>query len=296
MKINRKIFGIVAFCIALVAIGLWAYWGVIETFHEGWYFISLRDNLLNMVGQYMSPMLTLIILSVISIYNPKIGGLIFLLTGITVSILVQNLMLIIPFFLLALLFWFSDFKNKWYFIITIIVTPVLIILVFGIEPLIRVSNRYSDNDYTARVIKGNNVELTWAPEGPGFPNDGTSWYQAKRICALLSEDGKVLMATPQNYWRLPTANEVVRSMTLQNKNCGGELDEKTYKPYYTENPDKESPLWKLHSKVIYLWTATEVDTAHAYMIAYDGKLWSRAKKYTANYLGFRAVKKSKKSL
>ena len=39
---------------------LWAFWGIIENFHEGWYYESLPRNLLLMFGQYLSPMLLFI--------------------------------------------------------------------------------------------------------------------------------------------------------------------------------------------------------------------------------------------
>ena len=35
----------------------WAFWGIIENFHEGWYFDSTWSNLAPMFGQYLSFML-----------------------------------------------------------------------------------------------------------------------------------------------------------------------------------------------------------------------------------------------
>ncbi|MCA9924985.1 MAG: hypothetical protein KC421_21570, partial [Anaerolineales bacterium] len=52
---------------------------------------------------------------------------------------------------------------------------------------------------------------------------------------------------------------------------------------YKTKPDKESPLWNIYSQVIYWWTATEEDEAHAYIIAYDGQVWPRLKQFGPAY-------------
>ena len=282
--------GHITMSVSLLAVCFWAYWGIIETFHEGWYSETLYENALNMFGQYLSPMIILILLSVLSIFKNKIGAVVFLLTGILIGVLIQNRVLVLPFLILAIMFWYSDLNQKKVWTVLIVGTPLIITLVLGIPNYIRVDNRFNDNDFTQKLIKGNGVELIWAPEGPGFPENGTSWNNAIVICKYLSEDGLAILDEPQNKWRLPTADEMVRSLTKANKNSGGTLDTVRFVAEYKTTPDKESPIWKVHSKVIYMWTATEIDSTHAYMIAYDGKLWSRNKKYAANYLGFRAVK------
>ena len=80
----------------------------------------------------------------------------------------------------------------------------------------------------------------------------------------------------QDIWRLPTVEEAVSSLTRRAS--------------YSLQPDKESPLWKVHSPVIYWWTATEIDEDRAYIIVYDGKVWPRSKDFGPDYLGFRCVK------
>ena len=95
---------------------------------------------------------------------------------------------------------------------------------------------------------------------------------------------------PQHIWRLPTVDEAVRSMARQGQNSGGVWAAETAKATYETTPDKESPLWDMHSQVIYWWTATEADEGHAYIIVYDGKVWPRAKPFKPDYLGFRCVK------
>jgi hypothetical protein len=91
-----------------------------------------------------------------------------------------------------------------------------------------------------------------------------------RRCRYLTQDGRSLAGTPQNIWRLPTADEALRSMNRK--------------------PDKESPLWDKHSKVIYWWTGTEIDVDKAQVVVYDGKAHPRRKSSRLGYLAFRAVK------
>ncbi len=61
-------------------------------------------------------------------------------------------------------------------------------------------------------------------------------------------------------------------------------------PQYDMRPDKETPLWNVHSPVIYWWTATELDAERAYMICYKGQVRPRRKNFAPAYFAFRAVK------
>lgn len=79
-------------------------------------------------------------------------------------------------------------------------------------------------------------------------------------------------------------------MTRHGQNSVGKWDTETASATYEMIPDKESPLWNIHSQVIYWWTATEIEDERAYIIAYDGKVWSRSKDFGPAYLGFRCVK------
>lgn len=168
--------------------------------------------------------------------------------------------------------------------------PILTLIISGIEPVLRVSQRIDDGNLQARVVHGNGVTLIWAPDGPGWPRAGANWHQAKQVCQYLGEDGLTLAPAPQHIWRLPAVDEAVRSMARHGQNSGGVWDAERAEAIYTTTPDKESPLWNTHSQVIYWWTATEVDAEHAYIIVYDGKVWPRAKQFGPAYLGFRCVK------
>ena len=67
-------------------------------------------------------------------------------------------------------------------------------------------------------------------------------------------------------------------------------DGENAKASYDMPPDKESPLWNVHSQVIYWWTGTQVNEEKAYIIVYTGEVWPRPKQYAPAYLGFRCVK------
>ena len=292
MKI-RRIIGWISVSISILTACMWAYWGIIENFHEGWYYASFLRNIGLMFVQYLSPLIITIALTLVSIRNNKIGAVLFIIVGGILSYYVNNVIISIPFIFLGVLYWFSDFsQKKWKYRLSFIL-PLIVVLIFGIEPVIRVSVRVNDGNFGARVIQQNNIELVWAPRGPGWPDDGTNWLKADRICKYLTEDGLTIAEEPQNIWRLPTVEEVVKSMQRHGVNCKGKLDSNG-QPEYKIRPDKETPLWNPNSKVIYWWTKTAIDETNAYMIVYDGKIWIRSKTFGPDYLGFRAVKELKK--
>jgi hypothetical protein len=78
-------------------------------------------------------------------------------------------------------------------------------------------------------------------------------------------------------------------MARHGENSVGVSDAEAARATYQTRPDKESPLWNVHSQVIYWWTATEADEDHACIIVHDGKVWLREKQYGLTYLGFRCV-------
>jgi hypothetical protein len=160
----------------------------------------------------------------------------------------------------------------------------------GVEPAVRISGRIDDGNLQTRKVQGNGVALTWAGAGPGWPRDGADWNQAQRTCEHLRQAGDVAGEFPQGIWRLPSIDEAVRSMARHGENSGGVWDAATGRASYIRMPDKESPLWDVHSQVIYWWTATEIDEERAYMIAYDGRVWPRAKGLAPDSLGFRCVR------
>jgi hypothetical protein len=199
-------------------------------------------------------------------------------------------LLITPLIGIGVLYWFGRPQPRKLAVCLAVGLSILTLIISGIEPVIRVSQRIDDGDLQARLVHGNRVSLIWAPNGPGWPRTGSNWFEAQQVCQHLTEDGLTLAPAPQHIWRLPTVDEVVRSMARHGRNSGGVWDAEIAGATYRTTPDKESPLWNAPSQVIYWWTATEVDEGHAYIIVYDGKVWPRAKPFKPDYLGFRCVK------
>ena len=291
-----NIVGWIAVSISTLVTCFWAFWGIVENFHEGWYAESLLANLGLMFVQYLSPMLIFMAVTILSIFWPRFGGGLHILVALLAIGFFQafsnaaTFLIILPLIGLGLLYWFGRPKPRNVAVFVAVGLPLLTLMIAGIGPAIRVSQRIEDGGLQARSVQGNGVNLIWAPDGPGWPSEGTNWYEAQKTCEYLSEDGLTISLTPQGIWRLPAVDEVVRSMARHGQNSSGVWNAETLKASYETTPDKESPLWNIHSQVIYWWTATEVDEDHAYIIVYDGKVWPRTKDFGPAYLGFRCVK------
>ncbi|MBW2975117.1 DUF1566 domain-containing protein [Candidatus Woesearchaeota archaeon] len=293
-KDKKAVIGWIAVAITLLIASLWAWWGILENFHEGWYSASLLENLLMLFIQYLSFSIVFIILAIISIYYKKVGAALFIALALF-SVFFFNMDMTVILFILPFLlmlgagFYFGKINNKKLAIYLIIGIPVLIILGFGIPNLLKVGQRANDNNFGLRVIEGNGIALTWAPKGIGFPEEGTDWNKAGYNCLHLSEDGTRLEDAEQNIWHLPTKEEIVRSLTRKDKNAGGTINPQG-KPEYRIQPDKETPLWDPNSKIIYYWTSEEKDKNYSFMVSYNGQLLWRSKTSGAGYHGYRCVK------
>ena len=294
---RRQIVGWIAVGLSITITCVWAFWGIIENFHEGWYYESLLSNLGLMFVQYLSPMLIFLGVTLISISWPRFGGGVHVILALLAAWFFQALtnaatfLLIVPLIGLGVLHWLGRPQPRKLAVSLALGLPILTLTVFGIEPVLRVSQRIDDGDLRARLVHGNEAALIWAPDGPGWPRAGADWYEAQQVCEYLGEDGLTPAPAPQHIWRLPTVDEAVRSMARHGQNSGGVWDAEITKATYETTPDKESPLWNTHSQVIYWWTATEVDEEHAYIIVYDGKVWTRSKQFGPAYLGFRCVRR-----
>ncbi len=295
---RRQISGWTAVGFSTVITCFWAFWGIIENFHEGWYYESLLSNVGLMLVQYLSPMLIFMGVTLVSISWPRAGGVLHVIFALLAAWFFQAFtntvmfLLIAPLIGIGVLYWFGRPQPRKVALTLAIGLPILTLIISGIEPVLRVSQRFDDGDLQARLVQGNGVSLFWAPDGPGWPCGGASWYEAQQVCQYLGEDGLTPAPMPQHIWRLPTVDEAVRSMARHGQNSSGVWDAETAKATYEMTPDKESPLWNVHSQVIYWWTATEADEERAYIIVYDGKVWPRAKQLSPAYLGFRCVKES----
>ncbi len=302
---RRTIAGWIAIGLGTLVTCLWAFWGIIENFHEGWYYRSLPKNLGLMLIQYMSPMLISMAVALIAIRWSRLGGSLYAFFGLLFSLLIfrtrSNLTLgvVISWFpvtvglvLIGTLFWLGRPRRRQLAYAVVVGLPFLVVLIAGLGPAIRVAGRFDDGNRNARLIESNGVRLIWAPAGPGWERStrGPTWEQARKRCLYLTEDAKSLAETPQGIWRLPTVDEAVRSMNRHGRNCGGVWNAETEHAAYEVPPDKESPLWDTTSPVIYWWTDSEKDDRRAYRIVYDGGVWSSPKTLRMGSLGFRAVK------
>jgi hypothetical protein len=296
-----NLLGWIGVVLVTLASSFWAWWGINEAFHEGWCKPYLWMRLLQ-VAAYLGPALVLCGLTIVGIRWPRIGGTLFVFVGLLIASLIiydraefgpviTTLLTAVPA-LVGVLFLFGRPQPKPLAYAVSLGFPVLITIGFGVEPVYRISTRFDDGDRTTRLIEGNGVTLLWAPAGPGWARDGlASWEEANKLARHLTEDGANIADEPQDIWRLPTRDEVVRSLTRGDRNAGGTWDTATEWPSYDRRPDKESPLWDSYAPLIYLWTSDEADADHAWIVVYHGGVFAKPKRVGSPSFGFRAVRK-----
>jgi len=180
-----------------------------------------------------------------------------------------------------------------------------------------------DGDRSARLIRGNGVALVWAPAGPGwnwrqpyggYPSwDMLAWYgrppvgmktgdalppghatQAEMaetgLCRYLDASGVKLMPEPQNIWRMPTTDELVRSLVFRGENAGCQWDGRAGRADCRHTPDKETPLWAPDQPPIYLWSGEEAGEDEAWYVSYNGRIAAQPKSWGNPRHGYRCVK------
>ena len=109
---KRQIAGWVALGISTAITCFWAFWGIIENFHEGWYYESLLSNLGLMFIQYLSWLFLFMGVTLISIYWPRFGGGLHVILALLAVWFFQafsnaaTFLLIIPLIGLGALYWF----------------------------------------------------------------------------------------------------------------------------------------------------------------------------------------------
>jgi hypothetical protein len=251
-----------------------------------------------MLGQYLAPMLAFQLATLVAIAWPRLGAGVFVLGAAAAwrhfngaSPVVLWVSIVVPLVLLSSLFLYGRARPKRLALALAALTPIGVAIGFGAGPAWRVAHRLDDGIRGARTLVAEADTLTWAPAGPGWPGDGVSWHEAVHRARYLSEDGGALLDQPQDIWRLPTADEVVRWSMRQGRLAGGVYDSAARTARFAVAPDKETPLWDPRSKVIYWWTATEVDSARALRFAYNGHLMPVRKETRWGYLAFRAVRR-----
>ena len=223
-----------------LASSVWAFWGVNEAFHEGWCMPHLWMRLLQLLA-YLSPAIVLCTLTVLGLQWPRVGATMYILVSVIVAVLIVSdrahfglfltaLLTVVPA-LVGLLFLIGRPTPRDAAYAISLGLPLLIVFGFGAEPFVRVNTRFDDGVRGERCVEGNGVTLLWAPAGPGWTQDGlVSWDEAVVRALHLTEDGTAVADEPQGIWRLPSREEVVRSLDARRSECGRDMGLATRTP------------------------------------------------------------------
>jgi len=108
-------------------------------------------------------------------------------------------------------------------------------------------------------------------DGAGEGVYATAADMAERnLCRYLSADGTTLLDQPQDLWRMPTTDEVVRTLGRHGMNAGCVWRGNLGQAECAVRPDKESPLWAADQAPVYYWTADAYSDDQGYFVAYNG--------------------------
>lgn len=270
-------------------ISFWAFWGIVESFYEGWYNKSFIANLWLTISRYLLPVWILLLPSILAIYYKKIGTIVFATLGVSISLYFTQWFFFIPLFVIAALSWFSQLPSKTLCVLIILGAPLITLVISGFQPAYRVATRFDGDISKPFKTMTNGQQLTWAPPGPGWPSNPSNWIEAVETCERLAPDGKTIADTIVGLWRLPTIEEIVASTYFHGKPMPGTWSKETLKTYFEFTPDKEPPMWNPHSPIIYWWTSNTAGDS-ALMYSFNGVVFNQEKQHKAGYYGFRAVR------
>ena len=121
------------------------------------------------------------------------------------------------------------------------------------------------------------------------------------LCRYLDAAGLQLMDAPQDVWRMPSVDELARSLVRQGRNAGCRWQGELREPMDCRvEPDKESPLWATDQPAIYYWAAESyvrrddfgevIDTQRAYYVSFNGVVNVASKRGGNPRNGYRCVR------
>lgn len=147
--------------ISTVITCVWALWGILENFHEGWYFESWLSNIGMMFVQYLSPMLIFMAVTMISVYWPRLGGSLHGIIALFAIWFFQafsnaaTFLIILPLIGLGAMYWFGRPQPRKVAVSLAVVLPMMTLILSGIAPALRVSQRVDDGNLETRMVPGN---------------------------------------------------------------------------------------------------------------------------------------------
>src|SRR5262249_2186778 len=104
------------------------------------------------------------------------------------------LLIAMPLALLGLAYLYGRVQSTRTAARILVLLPLGTMIVSGAYPAWRVLTRPRAVDVTERRLTANGVDVVWAPAGPGWPDEGASWSDAKDRCDRLTADGRELSA------------------------------------------------------------------------------------------------------
>ena len=113
---------------------------------------------------------------------------------------------------------------------------------------------------------------------------------ATGLCGYLTEDGLSLADRRLGIWRMPAADEMVRSLSRDGKNAGCAWNGQAGFSKCRERPDKETPLWAADQSPIYYWAADERTSDLVWYVAYNGAVQAQPKNFGNPRHGYRCVR------
>ena len=138
---KRNLAGWIAIGLSTAVTCFWAFWGIIENFHEGWFYESLLMNLGLMFAQYLSFMFIFMGVTLVSIYWPRVGaglhviGALFAFWFFGGASNSAIILIMSPLLIFAALYWFGRPQPRKLATYLIIGLPLLTLIISGAEPV-----------------------------------------------------------------------------------------------------------------------------------------------------------------